>query len=84
MGSTGKSALNYDLKVSGKSYSQNSTGGVASVVVEEHVDMIGMLVMRVSASEDWTYKIGDDVSLKVDKQEVFTGTLTALEPSFSV
>ena len=84
MANTQKNALTYDLKVSGKSYSQNSTGGVASVVVEEHVDMIGMLVMRVSASEDWTYKIGDDVTLKVEKEEVFSGTLTGLEPSFSV
>ena len=76
--------LDYKLSVSGKSYQQNTTGGVISIVVEEHVDMIGMLIVRFSDSEEWKYQIGDDVKLEVDSKEIFSGQITALEPSFSV
>ena len=82
--STQEITLDYKLSVSGKSYQQNTTGGVISIVVEEHVDMIGMLIVRFSDSEDWKYQIGDDVKLEVDTQEIFSGQITALEPSFSV
>ena len=77
-------SLDYKLKASGKSYQQNKSGGVVSIVVEEHVDMIGMLMVRFSDTEDWKYQIGDDVSLEVDSKEVFAGQITALEPSISV
>ena len=51
--STQEITLDYKLSVSGKSYQQNTTGGVISIVVEEHDDMIGMLIVRFSDSEDW-------------------------------
>jgi uncharacterized protein involved in type VI secretion and phage assembly len=79
-----KPRMDYSLTVSKDVYTQDDTSGVVSLVVEEHVDMIGMLVCRFSASDSLAYKIGDDVKLSVGDTEVFTGYITSLEPSMSV
>jgi phage protein D len=76
--------MDYKLTISSDSFTQSDASGLVSLVVEEHVDMIGMLVCRFSASESLSYQIGDEVKLSVGDEEVFTGFITALEPSMSV
>jgi uncharacterized protein len=76
--------MDYTLTITSDAYTQSDSSGLVSIMVEEHVDMIGMLVCRFSASDGLAYQIGDEIKLSVGDEEVFAGFITALEPSMSV
>ena len=70
-------------------FEQTRNDGVQRLEVHEHVDMVTMLILEVGGAENqpnWNFKIGDPIECKLGKggRVVFTGEITALEPSYQV
>lgn len=87
-GST-RSATSYKVTLNGQTSTQPDSDGVESIVVEDHVDMVEMLTLRVSGDEGapkWTAKIGDTVEVKMGTgtRVLFKGEVIALEPAWTV
>jgi uncharacterized protein len=83
-----RSAPSYELKIGDKTFTQAEGQGLQSFTLEDHMDMVDMLTVRVGGSEQhpqWNFKIGDAVEAKLGSGSVlmFKGNITALEPSFS-
>ncbi len=82
-----RSATSYQVTVGNAVYTQTDESGMQSLVIENHVDLVDMLTMRLGGSEDeptWNFTLGDDVEARVGSGNVllFKGHVTALEPSF--
>ena len=76
----------FKLTIGSKSFTQNESTSVTSISLEEHVDMVDMMVARITGTvtdEDWKFSIGDTTKLEINKKVMFEGEVTALEPSFS-
>lgn len=87
MGDLVRSATSYQVTIGGTTFKQTETDGLAQLVIEDHVDMVQMMSLRMGGGEDrptWTFKIGDPVEAKVGEGStpIFIGEVTALEPSF--
>jgi len=83
------SATSYEVTVGGKMFSQPRRDGLQQLVIEDHVDMVSMLTLRVGGAEkqpDWGFKIGDVVEAKLGSgnESIFKGEVTAIEPDFQV
>jgi uncharacterized protein len=83
-----RSAPSFELKVGDKTFTQADGQGLQSFTLEDHMDMVDMLTVRVGGSEQhpqWNFKIGDAVEARVGSGSVlmFKGNVTSLEPSFS-
>lgn len=90
-GSSGtSSAPSYQVTIGADTtFTQPEGDGVLSIIVEDHVDMVSMLTVRLGGTEtqpEWNYNIGDDVEARVGEGEVlmFKGHITAVEPSFTM
>ncbi|MCP4804069.1 MAG: phage late control D family protein [Proteobacteria bacterium] len=91
-GSNRSSAAGFEVSIAGTKYQQAadaSTKGVQLLTIEDHVDMVDMLTLRMGGTEgqaEWAYKIGDEVTAKVGEgnNEIFKGQIIALEPSYQV
>lgn len=86
---TSRSATSYKVTIGGQTFDQPSNDGVESIVVEDHVDMVEALTLRISGAEgspNWNAEIGSTVEVKMGEGSVsiFKGEVTALEPSFTV
>lgn len=86
--STANTAPSYLITIGSTRYTQPENDGVESLVVEDHVDMVEMLVLRISGTEGapaWTAEVGQSVEVKMGAGErvLFKGEVTALEPSWS-
>lgn len=84
-----RSATSYEVKLGGQTFNQPANDGVESIVVEDHVDMVEALTLRVSGAEgspEWKAEIGTTVEVKMGEGSalLFKGEVTAVEPSFTV
>ena len=82
-----RSATSYLVTVGGQQFKQTEADGLAMLVVEDHVDMVQMMSLRMGGGENrptWQAKIGDPVEVKVGEgsSTIFVGEVIALEPSF--
>lgn len=87
MGDLVRSATSYLVTVGGMQYKQTEADGLAQLVIEDHVDLVQMMSLRMGGGENrptWDVKIGDPVEVKVGEGStpIFVGEVTALEPSF--
>lgn len=84
-----RSATSYKVTVNGQEFKQTDADGLAMLVVEDHVELVQMLTLRMGGAEDrptWTAKIGDTVtaSLGEGSSPLFEGEVIGLEPSYQV
>ncbi len=82
-----RSATSYEVTVGGQTFKQTDDDGLSMLSVEDHVDMVQMMTLRISGSEgqpSWSAKIGDAVSCKLGSGEepIFQGEVTSVEPSY--
>ncbi len=89
MSESRSSATSYEITIGGTTMSQPENEGVQTIIIEDHVDMVSMLTMKVGGAEGqpaWSFSIGDEVEAKVGEGNVllFKGHVVALEPSFQV
>lgn len=78
----------YEVKIAGRTLNQPEEDGVESIVVEDHVDMVESLILKLGGAEkqpEWEINIGDTVEVKMGKGSVllFKGEVTAVEPSWT-
>ncbi len=83
------SAVGYQVTIGARTFEQTEADGVQLLVVEDHVDMVDMLVMRIGGAEglpECNFKIGDPVECSLGKAEtpIFKGEVTAIEPGYQV
>ena len=78
------SALRYRLGQ--QPFNHNQSNGLLTVIMEDHVDMASVCSITVSTAENQptqSYKIGDKVSIKIQKsEELFSGELIAIDHSY--
>jgi phage protein D len=89
-GSTRSSVPSYEITI-GESHTfrQPENDGVLSIVIEDHVDMMAVLTMRLGGSEGqptWDFAIGDEVEAKVGDSGdlLFKGQIVSLESAFTM
>ncbi len=87
--SSQRSTTSYKVTLGGQTFTQPENDGVESIVVEDHVDMVEMLTLRVSGVEgapSWQAEIGQTVEVKMGSGDrvLFKGEVTALEPAWTV
>lgn len=83
-----RSATSYEVKIGDTTFKQSEADALESLVLEDHVDMVEALTVRVSGHEqapEWNFEIGMPVEAKLGAGAVllFKGEVTALEPSWS-
>jgi phage protein D len=84
-----RSATSYKVTLGSQELTQTQNDGVESIVVEDHVDMVEMLTLRINGVEGspkWQAEIGQTVEVKMGAgtRTLFKGEVTALEPSWSM
>ena len=84
-----RSATSYEVKIGDTVFKQSEADALESLVLEDHVDMVEALTVRVGGHEqakEWNFEIGMPVEAKLGAGAVlmFKGEVTALEPSWSV
>lgn len=82
-----RSATSYEVKVGGTTFKQTEDLGVQNIVLEDHMDMVDMLTIKLGGAEGqpkWGFKIGDEVQGKIGQGSIlmFKGHVIALEPSY--
>ncbi len=82
-----RSATAYEVTVGGQTFKQQDEDGMSMLAVEDHVDMVQMLTMRIGGGEGrpkWNTKIGDAVEVKLGTgdEPIFVGEVTSVEPSY--
>jgi len=80
-------ASGFELTIGSATFEQEG-GEVLSLLVENHVDMVDMLTVRLSLGEhqgDHSFSFGDAVSCKVGEVDTaqFDGEITAIEPGYT-
>lgn len=85
---TVRSAPSFEVTLGGKTYKQADSQGLEQVILEDHVDMVNMLTVRLSGAEqspEWTAEIGQKVTAKfgAGSVESFTGEVISVEPSWT-
>lgn len=88
MAAQARSATSYKVTLGSQELTQTQNDGVESIVVEDHVDMVEMLTLRlngVEGSPKWEAEIGGTVEVKMGAGDrvLFKGEITALEPSWT-
>jgi phage protein D len=83
------SAVSYEVSIGSRSFAQPDSDGMEMLVFEDHVDMVGMLTVRIGGGEEqpaWNFQIGDDVSLKLGsgQTDLFSGEVISVEPNYQV
>jgi phage protein D len=78
----------YSVTIGSRSFTQPASDGLEQLVLEDHVDMVSYLALRLSGGEGqprWEVQLGDTVEVKLGAGEVvlFTGEVTALEPAWT-
>lgn len=84
-----RSATSYKVTVGGREFKQTEEDALALLSVEDHVDLVQMMSLRMGGGEGrptWDVKIGDAVEVKMGEgtEPLFVGEVTALEPSYQV
>ncbi len=89
-GSSRSSVPSYEITVGeSHTFQQPQNDGVLSIVIEDHVDMVSILTIRLGGTEGqpaWDFNIGDEVEALIGDSGalLFKGQITALEPSFTM
>jgi uncharacterized protein len=83
------SATSYEVTVNGTVFKQTENDGLQSLVVEDHIDMVDMLTLKVGGAEGqptWSFNIGDPVEAKLGAGSIklFEGEITSIDPGFQV
>jgi phage protein D len=82
----GQTVIGFEVQVGSSTFTHNQSNGLLSVIMEDHVDMASVCSITVSTAENQPtqgYKIGDKVSIKIQKsEELFSGELIAIDHSF--
>ncbi len=89
MATATRSATSYKVILGSQELTQTENDGVESIVVEDHVDMVEMLTLRVNGLErspKWQAEIGAavEVNMGAGSRTLFKGEITALEPSWTM
>ena len=89
MATATRSATSYKVILGSQELTQTENDGVESIVVEDHVDMVEMLTLRVNGVEGspkWQAEIGAavEVNMGAGSRTLFKGEITALEPSWTM
>ena len=82
----GQTVIGFEVQIGSATFTHNQSNGLLSVIMEDHVDMASVCSVTVSTAENQrtqSYKIGDKVSIKIQKsEELFSGELVAIDHSF--
>lgn len=84
------SASGFELTIGGTLLKpSNKDGGVQLITIEDHVDMVTMMTVRMGGTEgqpSWDWKIGDTATAKIGQgtSELFSGQIVSLEPSYQI
>lgn len=83
------SATSYEVTVNGTVFKQTENDGLQTLVVEDHIDMVDMLTLKVGGAEGqptWSFNIGDAVEAKLGAGSIklFEGEITSIDPGFQV
>lgn len=89
MSDTHSTTTSYKVTINGKELRQPDGKGVESLTMEDHVDMVESLTLKLGGAEnqpEWEINIGDPVEVKMGEGSVllFKGEVIAVEPSWSV
>ena len=89
MAASTRSTTSYKITLGSRTLTQPESDGVETIVVEDHVDMVEMLTLRLSGVEGtpkWEAEIGQAVEVKMGSGDrvLFKGEITALEPNWGV
>ncbi len=84
-----RSATSYQVTIGSRTFGQTESDGLEQIVIEDHVDMVEHMSLRLSGIEgapNWEINIGDAVEAKLGAGDVvlFSGEVIALEPSWAV
>jgi phage protein D len=83
---TQNNTVRYEVKVSGKTCTQQESLGLESLWIEDHMEKIGMCVLTFSGGEiPWkTFKEGDDVEVLIggNAKKLFVGTISGMRHSW--
>ena len=87
--SSARSATSYEITIGSQKFTQADNASVENVVLEDHVDMVDYLSVRLGGTETqpkWNISLGDKVEVKMGAGDIllFKGEVTALEPSWQV
>lgn len=82
-------ATEYYVKIGGAEFTQAKNDALERLILEDHVDMVNMLTVRVGGAEGepvWNFKIGDEVECVLGKTSdpIFKGEVVAIEPSYQI
>ena len=82
-------ASGYYVKIGGAEFTQGKKDGMERLVLEDHVDMVNMLTVRLGGGEgqpEWNFNIGDPVECRLGKGQdaIFKGEVVAMEPGYQV
>lgn len=85
---TVRSAPSFEIKLGGTTYTQPEAQGLEQVILEDHVDMMNMLTLKLSGGEhspEWSAEIGQKVEAKFGAGNVlsFSGEVISVEPSWT-
>ncbi len=82
-------ATEYYVKIGGAEFTQAKNDALERLILEDHVDMVNMLTVRVGGAEGepvWNFQIGDEVECVLGKTSdpIFKGEVVAIEPSYQI
>ena len=81
-----QTAAGYQIKVGSATFEQNSSGGLLSLIVEDHVDMASVCLVTISTAENqptYSFSIGDKVSVSMkSEKELFNGEVISIDHAF--
>lgn len=83
-----RSAASFEVTLGGQKYTQPEGQGLEQVILEDHVDMMNMLTVRLAGDEHnpkWSAEIGGKVEAKFGAGSVlsFSGEIVAVEPAWT-
>ena len=78
----------FEVTLAGTTFKQDDPKGLQSIMVEDHVDMIGVAEIAISGNEEFEWsslEMGADVKVVLGGSEasIFEGYITGLRHSFS-
>ena len=82
-----RSATSYKVTIAGKEYTQPKDDAMQSLTIEDHVDMIETMTLRLGGAEGqetWQAEVGQSVEVKMGEGSVvlFKGEITNVKPSW--
>jgi len=83
------SAVPYELTIGSRTFKQPQNDGLIQLTVEDHVDMVSMLIAQVGGAEtqpEWGFNIGDEVKCKLGdgNKTIFEGEVISMDPGYQV